>query len=54
MYKKPKKDFPVKYARKGLYSDEDFSEEEIKKRKKRAVKKPKISVHTKTGIGRNK
>ena len=51
---KRKKEFPVKYMRKGLFTDEDFVEEESKKRGKRRVKKPKSSVHTKTGIGRNK
>jgi len=51
---KRKKDFPIKYMRKGLFSDEDFEEREIKKKGKRRVKKPKQSVHTKTGIGRNK
>ena len=40
--------------RKGLFTDEDFIEEEPKKKGKRRVKKPKSSVHTKTGIGRNK
>ena len=40
--------------RKGLFSDEDFNEEEPKKTGKRRVKKPKMSVHIKTGKGRNK
>jgi len=40
--------------RKGLFSDEDLIEEETKKKGKRRVKKPKLSVHSKTGIGRNK
>jgi hypothetical protein len=54
MMTKKKKDFPIKYMRKGLFTDEDFAEKEIKKKGKRRVKKPKSSVHTKTGIGRNK
>ena len=54
MYKKPKKNFPVKHMRKGLFSDEDFKERDLKKKGKRRVKKPKSSVHTKTGIGKNK
>ena len=54
MMTKRKKDFPIKYMRKGLFTDEDFIEEEPKKKRKRRVKKPKRSVHTKTGIGRNK
>jgi len=43
--------------RKGLFTDEDFEEITInntKKKGKRRVKKPKRSVHIKTGIGRNK
>jgi len=51
---KRKKDFPIKYLRKGLFIDEDIKEEETKKKGKRKVKKPKLSVHIKTGIGRNK
>jgi len=51
---KRKKDFPIKYVRKGLFTDEDFAEKETKKKGKRRVRKPKRSVHTKTGIGRNK
>ena len=54
MYKKPKKEFPIKYMRKGLFTDEDFEEKEIKKKGKRRVRKPKLSVHIKTGVGRNK
>ena len=54
MYKKPKKEFPIKYICKGLFTDEDFGEKEIKKKGKRRVRKPKSSVHTKTGTGRNK
>lgn len=52
--KKKKKDFPIKYMRKGLFTDSDLEKKEIKKKGKRRVKKPKLSVHTKTGIGRNK
>ena len=48
MYKKPKKAFPIKYMRKGLFPDEDFSEEKAKKEGQRRVKKPKFSVHSKT------
>jgi len=51
---KRKKDFPIKYMRKGLFSDEDFEEKETKKKGKRRVRKPKTSVHIKTGLGRNK
>ena len=51
---KRKKDFPIKYMRKGLFSDDDSREEEPKKKGKRQVRKSKRSVHTKTGIGRNK
>jgi hypothetical protein len=54
MYKKPKKEFPIKYIRKGLFTNENFTEEKIKKKAKRRVKKPKLSVHIKTGKGRNK
>ena len=54
MYKKPKKEFPIKYMRKGLFDEEDFKEKESKKKLKRRVRKPKTSVHVKTGIGRNK
>jgi len=45
---KRKKDFPIKYMRKGLFTDEDFTEEEPKKKGKRHIKKPKFSVHAKT------
>ena len=48
MYKKPKKEFPIKYMRKGLFSEEDFIEEETKKKGKRHIKKHKFSVHVKT------
>jgi hypothetical protein len=51
MYKKPKKEFPIKYMRKGLFSDEDFIEEKTKKKGKRRMKKPKMTVYTKTGMG---
>jgi hypothetical protein len=55
MYKKPKKEFPIKYMRKGLFSDENLQDERrIKEKGKRRVRKPKMSVHIKTGIGRNK
>ena len=54
MYKKPKKEFPIKYMRKGLFSEENSKENKIKKKGKRRIKKPKTSVHIKTGIGRNK
>ena len=40
--------------RKGLFTYEDFEDKEIIKKGKRRVKKPKSSVHIKTGIGRNK
>jgi len=51
---KRKKNFPIKYMRKGLFTDEDKTQEEPKKKGKRRVRKPKRSVHTKTGMGRNK
>ena len=50
---KRKKNFLTKYLRKGLFSDEDSVEDEPKKKGKRRVRKPKSSVHSKTGIGRN-
>ena len=54
MYKKSKKEFPIKYMREGLFTDEDFEEKEKKDKGKKRVRKPKLSVHTKTGKGRNK
>ena len=48
MYKKPKKEFPIKYIRKGLFDDEDFDEKNIKRKSKRHIKKHKFSVHVKT------
>jgi len=51
---KRKKDFSIKYMRKGLFSDDDSRNDEIKKKGKRRVRKPKQSVHNKTGIGKNK
>ena len=48
MYKKPKKEFPIKYMRKGLFTDEDFIDKEPKKSGKRHIKKHKFSVHVKT------
>jgi len=51
---KRKKDFPIKYMRKGLFSDDDSREEDTKKKGKRLIRKPKQSVHMKTGRGRNK
>ena len=51
---KRKKDFPIKYMLRGLFTDEDFEEKNLKKKGKRRLRKPKISVHTKTGVGRNK
>ena len=50
---KRKKDFPIKYMRKGLFTDID-NEEETKKKGKRRIRKPKQSIHTKTVFGRNK
>ena len=49
-----KKNFPIKYMRKGLFTDVDNEEIETKKKGKRKIIKPKSSVHTKTGKGRNK
>ena len=50
MRKSNKKNFPIKYMRKGLFSDEDITEEElIKKKGKRHIRKPKGSVHYKVG-----
>lgn len=54
MYKKPKKEFPIKYMRRGLISEEDSPKEQSKKKGKRHIRKSKQSVHTKTGIGKNK
>jgi len=51
---KRKKDFPIKYMRKGLFSAGDFKENVKKKKGKRRIRKPKTSVHIKTGRGRNK
>jgi hypothetical protein len=51
---KRRKDFPIKYMRKGLFTDNDTEEKDTKKKGNRRVRKPKSSVHTKTGIGRNK
>lgn len=48
MYKKPKKEFPIKYMRKGLFEEEDFNENERKNKGKRHIKKHKFSVHEKT------
>jgi len=53
MHKKPKKDFPIKYMRKGLFSDEDIEQEKTHKKGKRHIKKHKFSVHVKTrAVGR--
>ena len=38
MYKKPKKEFPIKYMRKGLFTDEDFEQSKTKKKSKRRIK----------------
>jgi hypothetical protein len=54
MYKKPKKEFPIKYMRRGLFTDEDGEERKIKKKGKRRVKKSKLSVHIKTGRSKRK
>jgi len=51
---KRKKEFPIKYMRKGLFGDRDFIEEETKKRGKRRVKKSKFSVRVKTRAGKRK
>ena len=51
---KRKKNFPIKYMRKGLFTDDDSKDDAVKKKGKRRVRKPKSSVHTKTGFGRNK
>ena len=51
---KKKKDFPIKYLRKGLSTDEDLKEEETKKKGKRHIKKHKFSVHIKTRAGERK
>ena len=52
--KKQNKEFPIKYMRKGLFTDENLEDKEIKKKGKRRIRKPKSSVHIKTGMGRNK
>jgi len=54
MYNKPKKEISNKYIRKGMMNDDDSSEDERKKKGKRRIRKPKSSVHTKTGRGKNK
>lgn len=54
MYKKPKKEFPIKYMRKGLFTEEDINKEEQKKKGKRHIKKPKVSVHVKSRTGGRK
>ncbi len=53
---KKKKKFPIKYMRKGLFTDEDFLDEKLDKKEKgkKRIKKPKMSVHMKTGRGRDK
>lgn len=51
---KKKKIFPIKYMRKGLFTDEDLLNEKQNSKVKRRVIKPKISVHIKTGKGKNK
>jgi hypothetical protein len=35
MYKKPNKEFPIKYMRKGLLAEEDFQKETTKRKGKR-------------------
>jgi hypothetical protein len=54
MMTKRKKDFPIKYMRKGLFTDDDSMNDEVNKKGKRRIREPKSSVHTKTGFGRNK
>jgi len=53
---KRKKKFPIKYMRKGLFANEDFLDGESDKKEKvrRRIRKPKMSVHMKTGRGRGK
>lgn len=46
MYKKSKKEFPIKYIRSGM--SEEMINGEPTGKKKRDVKKPKFSVHIKT------
>ena len=47
MMTKRKKDFPIKYMRRELFTDNEV-EKEPKKKGKRHIKKPKFSVHVKT------
>ena len=55
MYKSKKRSFPIKYLRRGLLSDYKEFVKTIKDNKiRRTIKKPKISVHQKTGMGRKK
>ena len=45
---KKKKEFPIKYMRKGLFRDAGDLEKEPNKKGKRRIRKPKTSVHMKT------
>ena len=55
MYKPRKRTFPIKYLKKGLLSDsKEIIKSFSKKKGKRKVKKPKISVHQKTGMAKEK
>ena len=49
-----KKKFPIKYFRKGLFKDNENTEETTKKKGKRHIRKPKQSVHIKTMKDRDK
>lgn len=49
-----KKKFPIKYFRKGLFKDDESNEDKTKNKGKRRIRKPKLSVHMKTGIGKGK
>lgn len=51
---KKKIKFPIKYFRKGLFKDDESNQDQTKKKGKRRIRKPKLSVHMKTGIGRGK
>ena len=54
MYKKPKKEFPIKYIREGLSEDMHESESDLTKKGKRHIKQHKFSVHEKTRADKRK
>ena len=54
LYKKPKKEFPIKYIREGLSEEMHESEIDSTKKGKRHTKKHKFSEHVKTRAGQRK